>query len=129
MANEPLPPSNRPPNGQRPLGRMEQGLPSWTLWLILIVVVGALLASMKLDPSPDTSIGYSQFLSSVRKGEVKTVEWDNTNASIIIGFFVWMQRRAQGQMGNIMSIGRSRAKTYSTERPAPPSPTSPATRA
>ena len=82
MANEPLPPSNRPPNGQRPLGRMEQGLPSWTLWLILIVVVGALLASMKLDPSPDTSIGYSQFLSSVRKGEVKTVEWDNTNASI-----------------------------------------------
>ncbi|MBP6729032.1 MAG: ATP-dependent zinc metalloprotease FtsH [Microthrixaceae bacterium] len=151
---------------------MEQGLPSWTLWLILIVVVGALLASMKLDPSPDTSIGYSQFLSSVRKGEVKTVEWDNTNASItgklangesystvgpaqpgddtlqlldektrltfvtpepsivgsllqlllpillLIGIFVWMQRRAQGQMSGVMSIGRSRAKTYSTERPA-----------
>ncbi|MGH9186046.1 MAG: ATP-dependent zinc metalloprotease FtsH, partial [Acidimicrobiales bacterium] len=29
----------------------------------------------------------------------------------------WMQRRAQGQMTGIMSIGRSRAKTYSTERP------------
>ncbi|HEV8298270.1 MAG TPA: ATP-dependent zinc metalloprotease FtsH, partial [Acidimicrobiales bacterium] len=38
-------------------------------------------------------------------------------ALLIIGFFVWMQRRAQGQMGNIMSIGRSRARTYSTERP------------
>jgi cell division protease FtsH len=36
---------------------------------------------------------------------------------LIILFFVWMQRRAQGQMGNIMSIGRSKAKTYSTERP------------
>ncbi len=36
---------------------------------------------------------------------------------LLILFFVWMQRRAQGQMGNIMSIGRSRAKTYSTERP------------
>ena len=49
---------------------------------------------------------------------------------LIIGFFVWMQRRAAGQMGNIMSIGRSRAKTYSTERAgARPSPTSPATRA
>jgi cell division protease FtsH len=36
---------------------------------------------------------------------------------LIIAFFVFMQRRAQGQMGNIMSIGRSRAKTYSTERP------------
>ncbi len=37
--------------------------------------------------------------------------------SLLILFFVWMQRRAQGQMGNIMSIGRSKAKTYSTERP------------
>jgi cell division protease FtsH len=36
---------------------------------------------------------------------------------IIIGAFIWLQRRAQGQMGGIMSIGRSRAKTYSTERP------------
>ena len=36
---------------------------------------------------------------------------------LLILFFWWMQRRAQGQMGNIMSIGRSRAKTYSTERP------------
>ncbi|MFQ5558143.1 MAG: ATP-dependent zinc metalloprotease FtsH [Acidimicrobiales bacterium] len=36
---------------------------------------------------------------------------------LLILFFWWMQRRAQGQMGNIMSIGRSKAKTYSTERP------------
>ena len=38
--------------------------------------------------------------------------------AVIIGFFVWMNRRAQGQMSGIMSIGRSRAKTYTTERPA-----------
>ena len=31
--------------------------------------------------------------------------------------FIWLQRRAQGQMSGIMSIGRSRAKVYSTERP------------
>jgi cell division protease FtsH len=37
---------------------------------------------------------------------------------LIIGFFVWMQRRAQGQMGNMMSIGRSRAKAYSTDQPS-----------
>ncbi len=36
---------------------------------------------------------------------------------IIIAFIVWMSRRAQGQMGNIMSIGRSKAKVYTTERP------------
>ena len=36
---------------------------------------------------------------------------------LLIGFFFWMQRRAQGQLGNIMSVGRSKAKTYSTERP------------
>ncbi|MFM7509930.1 MAG: ATP-dependent zinc metalloprotease FtsH [Actinomycetota bacterium] len=38
--------------------------------------------------------------------------------ALIVGLFVWMNRRAQGQMGGIMSIGRSRAKTYTTERPA-----------
>ena len=36
---------------------------------------------------------------------------------LIVGFFVWMNRRAQGQMSGIMSIGRSKAKTYTTERP------------
>ncbi len=36
---------------------------------------------------------------------------------LLIGFFVWMNRRAQGQMSGIMSIGRSKAKVYSTERP------------
>ncbi len=36
---------------------------------------------------------------------------------LLIGFFVWMSRRAQGQMSGIMSIGRSRAKVYTTERP------------
>ncbi|HWC37078.1 MAG TPA: ATP-dependent metallopeptidase FtsH/Yme1/Tma family protein, partial [Acidimicrobiales bacterium] len=36
---------------------------------------------------------------------------------IIIGFFIWMNRRAQGQMSGIMSIGRSKAKLYTTERP------------
>jgi cell division protease FtsH len=37
---------------------------------------------------------------------------------LIIGFFVWMQRRAAGQMGNVMSIGRSRAKAYNTDKPS-----------
>ena len=37
---------------------------------------------------------------------------------LIIGFFVWMQRLAAGQMGNVMSIGRSRAKAYTTDKPS-----------
>ncbi len=36
---------------------------------------------------------------------------------LIIGLFVWMSRRAQGQMGAVMNIGRSRAKVYNTEKP------------
>jgi len=36
---------------------------------------------------------------------------------LIVLFFVWMYRRQQSQVGGIMSIGRSRAKTYTTERP------------
>src|SRR2546423_558512 len=37
--------------------------------------------------------------------------------ALLIGFWVWMSRRAQGQITGLMSIGRSRAKTYSTEKP------------
>ncbi|MHB8243871.1 MAG: ATP-dependent zinc metalloprotease FtsH [Acidimicrobiales bacterium] len=35
----------------------------------------------------------------------------------IFGIFIWLNRRAQGQMSGIMSIGRSKAKLYTTERP------------
>ncbi|MFP5317868.1 MAG: ATP-dependent zinc metalloprotease FtsH [Acidimicrobiia bacterium] len=37
--------------------------------------------------------------------------------ALIIGFWVWMGRRAQGQMAGLMSIGRSKAKVYTTEKP------------
>ena len=37
---------------------------------------------------------------------------------VLIGVILWwLARRQQSQMGGIMSIGRSRAKTYSSERP------------
>jgi cell division protease FtsH len=36
---------------------------------------------------------------------------------LLIGFWWWMSRRAQGQMAGIMNIGRSRAKVYTTEKP------------
>jgi cell division protease FtsH len=38
--------------------------------------------------------------------------------SLLILFFVWMQRRAMGQAGNIMSVGKSKAKAYTTDRPS-----------
>ncbi|MEK0415248.1 MAG: ATP-dependent protease FtsH, partial [Actinomycetota bacterium] len=37
---------------------------------------------------------------------------------LIMAFFIWMQRRAMGQAGNIMSIGRSRAKPYQADKPS-----------
>ena len=37
---------------------------------------------------------------------------------LIMGFFIWMQRRAMGQAGNIMSIGRTRAKPYQADKPS-----------
>ncbi len=36
----------------------------------------------------------------------------------VIAFFVWMQRRAMGQAGSIMSVGRSKAKTYQADKPS-----------
>ncbi|WP_040494509.1 ATP-dependent zinc metalloprotease FtsH [Ilumatobacter nonamiensis] len=37
---------------------------------------------------------------------------------LIIGFLIWMQRRASGQMGGVMSIGKSKAKAYDASRPS-----------
>jgi cell division protease FtsH len=37
--------------------------------------------------------------------------------ALLIAFWMWMSRRAQGQMTGLMSIGRSRAKVYATEKP------------
>jgi len=37
---------------------------------------------------------------------------------LIIGFLIWMQRRASGQMGGVMSIGKSKAKAYDSSRPS-----------
>jgi len=37
--------------------------------------------------------------------------------ALIIGLFFWLSRRAQGQMGAVMNIGKSKAKVYNTEKP------------
>lgn len=36
---------------------------------------------------------------------------------VFLAIIIWLNRRAQGQMSGIMSIGRSKAKLYSSERP------------
>jgi cell division protease FtsH len=36
---------------------------------------------------------------------------------LLVLFWWWMGKRAQGQMAGLMSIGRSKAKVYSTEKP------------
>ena len=36
---------------------------------------------------------------------------------LLLGFFIWSARRAQGQMGNVFGFGRSQAREYNAERP------------
>lgn len=37
---------------------------------------------------------------------------------LVVGFFMWMQRRTMGQAGSIMSVGRSKAKAYQADKPS-----------
>ncbi len=75
------------------------------------------------DPSLDADV-------AVMKKDIPTVKFltpqqsglDQWLPTILIllafvGIFFWISRRAQGQMSGIMSIGRSRARLYTTERP------------
>ncbi len=173
-------PPGRPPRPPVP-PRAPNTRSRWLPWVLVGLVVTALLVWQGLPSSGSSaaSITYSQFLSEVSAGHVKTIKYDSSNGHIsgefkkgaeyqgkatfgttgpsgqmpdadiallnakkvgrdykshgsnvlgsiltlllpvvlILGFFVWMSRRAQGQMGAVMNIGRSRAKVYSTEKP------------
>jgi cell division protease FtsH len=142
----------------------------------MIAVLVAMFVLPRFWPSNDgTALTYTEFISSVRSGDVKSVTINNTNNKIsgefddgteftttgggqrglseadeallndkgvdidfttpttswfwswaglllpfllLIGFFVWMQRRAMGQAGSIMSVGKSRAKTFNPDKPS-----------
>ena len=91
------------------------------------------ITGTRTDDTMFTSTSFTEFSASDRalfdrKGVDYNPETPTTNwlvgliplflpFMIIIGFFWWMARRQQSQMGGIMSIGRSKAKTYSSERP------------
>ena len=75
------------------------------------------------DPSLENDV-------TVMKKDIATVNFNTPQESALgqwlptililvafVGIFLWISRRAQGQMSGIMSIGRSRAKLYTTERP------------
>jgi len=75
------------------------------------------------DPSLDSDV-------AVMKKDIPTVKFLTPQQSALgqwlptilillafVGIFLWISRRAQGQMSGIMSIGRSRARLYTTERP------------
>ena len=92
------------------------------------VITGSLKDGQKYsvngpDPSLDNDV-------QTMKKDIATVTFNTPQSSalaqwlptilillVFIGIFFWISRRAQGQMSGIMSIGRSRAKLYTTERP------------
>src|SRR3954447_357596 len=178
MSPQSPPPPPPPPRDSRGSSGRAGGMsswPRWSIWVLLGLVAAAFLLPSLFNTSEGTELQYSQFLTQVENGNVKSIEWNNENGHItgefadgvkfettglpsppgpsdadrallaehnvdvkfktpetsfwaawlplllpvglLIGFFVWMQRRTQSQMGGIMSIGRSRAKTYTTERP------------
>ncbi|MDQ1424131.1 MAG: cell division protease FtsH, partial [Acidimicrobiaceae bacterium] len=172
-------PNGRSPNGRQGGGRPTPGagggpgLPRWSVWILLGVVLLLAFGLRLLPSSTGTRIQYSEFRQDVVDKKVTEAQYNNESGDItgkladgttfvttaglpltdadaallttnipkfeyktprtswvssllpillpivlIIGFFVWMQRRAAGQMGNVMSIGRSRAKAYSQDKPS-----------
>ncbi len=94
---------------------------------------GVITGQLKLNnqsysvPGPDPSL--ENDVNIMRK-DISTVNFNTPQESalgqwlptililvVFVGIFLWISRRAQGQMSGIMSIGRSRARLYTTERP------------
>ncbi len=94
------------------------------------VITGKLKSGVNYSvngPNPTTEGEVQTLTSEVPSGNVKFStpqqsaldQWLPTILIILlmVGVFIWFSRRAQGQMTGIMSIGRSRARLYTTERP------------
>jgi cell division protease FtsH len=167
----PPPDRSRSPKPGKP-GTPGTPFPRWAVWAIAGVVLMVVISSQLLNVNSKASIPYSDFVSRVENGSVKSVKVNNDNGTItgklsngeeftttgrmplseadtkllndktaaewitprpswlagflpllltiavIAGVLMWMQKRAAGQMGNVMSIGRSRAKTYVADKPS-----------
>jgi len=155
-------------------GQTRRGWPRWILWVLLGILAATVIVPNFMGEDAGESITYTEFIESVRAGDVEAVEINNGNGEIkgtltdgtkfsttgggdrglseadenlarandvtiefttpsnnwfvgllglmlpvmlIIGFFVWLQRRAQGQMGGVMSVGKSKAKAYDSDNP------------
>jgi cell division protease FtsH len=75
-----------------------------------------------LDNSPAQTALYADHIPNLKITTTSTSSWAEFIPYLIYGaaiilLLVWFSRRAQGQMSGIMSIGRSKAKVYTTERP------------
>ncbi len=155
-------------------GQARRGWPRWMLWVLLGILAATVIVPNFVGEDAGESITYTEFIDSVRAGDVEAIEINNGTGAIkgtltdgtkfsttgggdrglseadenlarandvtiefttpsnnwlvgllglmlpvmlIIGFFVWLQRRAQGQMGGVMSVGKSKAKAYDTDNP------------
>ena len=79
-------------------------------------VLGPVISDASEVNPLEANIPQLSFKSSTSSIWPSLVTWLLYGA-IIVGLFFWISRRAQSQMGGIMSIGRSKAKVYNTERP------------
>jgi len=84
MSPEGLPPPPPPPQkGAGGRGLPGQGMPRWGLWALLGLTLSVLFLGPLLGGADDPdAVSYADFMSSVRAGEVESVEIDNTDGSI-----------------------------------------------
>jgi len=70
------------------VSRRDRGLPPWSSWVVVVIVLLALFASTRIDSGADEKVKYSEFLTSVEDGKVDTATWDNATAKIAeqVGF-------------------------------------------
>ncbi|WP_329154169.1 ATP-dependent zinc metalloprotease FtsH [Streptomyces sp. NBC_01456] len=69
------------PPGEPPKPPASPPTPGWRRWLLpIVLVIVFLVLLMRSQPSPGTSVTYSQFLGKVNTGQVKTVDINDKGA-------------------------------------------------
>ena len=82
MPQKSPPPAPRDGSGGPSRPSLQQGLPKWSLWVFLGLLVAAFLLPNAWRPSDRQEMAYNTFIDQVEAEHVESVTWNNVTGEI-----------------------------------------------
>src|SRR4051812_10010936 len=66
----------------RPGGKNDSSLPSWLIWVLVLVIGVTVISALSLSSKKTNEIPFTKFTKDISAGNVKKVTWNNVDATI-----------------------------------------------